>query len=122
MKNLLVSSAFLLLSVQLFSQTYFETSWISNNVKYTGFVLFYSDEEALVRIKYNANGMDKVASYKCSYQEFTKTDGTKDRYLNGTEASIVKGDNGTTVTAQITFILRIQTTTIIRLIPLMTMD
>ncbi|RDY61033.1 DUF7477 domain-containing protein [Flagellimonas nanhaiensis] len=91
MKKHLITLTFLLLFVRLHSQTYFETSWISNNVKYTGFVLFYSDEEALVRIKYNANGVDKVASYKCSYQDFTKMDGTKDRYLNGTEASIVKG-------------------------------
>ena len=94
MKNLVTVIFFLFFVGSSFSQTYFETSWISRNIKYTGFVMFYNDNEALVRIKYNANGTDKVAQYKCTYQDFTKADGTRDRYLNGNDAKIVRGENG----------------------------
>ncbi len=94
MKNQLILFFFVLFSSNSFCQNYYETSWISNNIKYTGFVIFYNDNEALVRIKYNTNGDDKVAQYVCAYQEFTKNDGTKDRYLNGNGAKIMRGPTG----------------------------
>lgn len=82
-----------------FSQTYYETSWISNDVKYTALVIFYQDNEALVRVKYYANGSDKLASFLCNYTIFTKTDGSTDKYLNGVDAILVKGPSGSSYSA-----------------------
>ncbi|MDC6384533.1 hypothetical protein D2V93_06075 [Flagellimonas taeanensis] len=91
-KRSIFLALYLLLGIQAFSQSYYyETSWISNSVKYTGFVFFYTDTEALVRIKYFANGTDKVAQYKGTFKEFTKADGTKDYFLDGENPLIIRG-------------------------------
>lgn len=91
-KKSIFLALYLLLGFQAFSQSpYYETSWISNNVKYTGLVLFFSDTEALIRIKYFANGSDKVAQYIGTLKEFTKTNGIKDHFLDGENAVIIRG-------------------------------
>ncbi|WP_437396787.1 DUF7477 domain-containing protein [Flagellimonas lutimaris] len=91
MKTFLALSLTLLTSTLGFSQTYYETSWISGEIKYTALVIFYEDSEALVRVKYYANGSDNLANFSCSYKNFTKSDGTTDRFLDGTNAFIVRG-------------------------------
>ena len=73
MKNFFTLFLFLLCSLPGISQNYFETSWVSGEVKYTALVIFYSDTEAVVRVKYYANGADKVAGYICSYKDTTLT-------------------------------------------------
>jgi len=91
MKTFLALSLTLLTSILGFSQTYYETSWISGEIKYTALVIFYEDSEAFVRVKYYANGSDNLANFGCSYKNFTKSDGTTDRFLDGTNAFIVRG-------------------------------
>ncbi|WP_108423500.1 DUF7477 domain-containing protein [Flagellimonas amoyensis] len=91
-KRIIFLALYLLMGFQAFSQSpYYETSWISNSVKYTGFAFFYSDTEALFRIKYFANGSDKVAQYRGTFKEFTKADGTTDYYLDGENPFIIRG-------------------------------
>ncbi|WP_424988990.1 DUF7477 domain-containing protein [Flagellimonas sp.] len=99
MKNFFTLFLFLLCSLPGISQNYFETSWVSGEVKYTALVIFYSDTEAVVRVKYYANGADKVAGYICSYKDFQKADGTTDKYLNGYDAYIVRGPSGSSYSA-----------------------
>ncbi|RPG31431.1 MAG: hypothetical protein CBB72_012225 [Muricauda sp. TMED12] len=99
MKTLLALSLTLLTSIFGFSQTYYETSWISGEIKYTALVIFYEDSEALVRVKYYNNGLDKLANFGCSYKNFTKSDGTTDRYLDGTNASIIRGSSESSYSA-----------------------
>lgn len=77
-------------STTLFAQ-YYETSWISNGVKYTGFVAKTGDNQYLFRIKYIVRGEDKLASYQANSKEFTKSDGTKSSYLDGQNGRIVRG-------------------------------
>lgn len=99
-KKSILLTLYLLLGIQAFSQSpYHETSWISNNVKYTGFVFFFSDNEAMIRIKYFANGSDKVAHYLGTYKEFTKADGTKKYYLDGENAFMVRGTENSSYSA-----------------------
>ncbi|PQJ16554.1 DUF7477 domain-containing protein [Aureicoccus marinus] len=81
-------------STTLFAQ-YFETSWISNGVKYTGFAVKTGEYEYLFRIKYISKGEDKLASYRAVFKGFTKSDGTKDTYLDGQNGEIIRGPSGT---------------------------
>ncbi|MEO2051177.1 MAG: hypothetical protein ABGX00_05400 [Allomuricauda sp.] len=99
MKQFFFVIALLLFFPKGSAQDYFETSWISNGVKYTALVVFYDVNDAIVRVKYYNNGADKLAGFNCSYQEFTKIDGTKDRFLNGTDATIVRGPSGSSYSA-----------------------
>lgn len=91
-KRSIFLALYLLMGMQVFSQSpYYETSWISNTVKYTGFVFVFSDTEALFRIKYFANGSDKVAQFIGTFKEFTKADGTTDVFLDGESPLIIRG-------------------------------
>lgn len=99
MKNLLVSLMILCAAISGYSQNYYETSWVSGDVKYTALVIFYEENEALVRVKYYANGADKLATYACSYKNFIKADGTTDQYLDGREAHMVRGPSNSTYSA-----------------------
>ncbi|MBO0329352.1 DUF7477 domain-containing protein [[Muricauda] lutisoli] len=99
MKNIIVLLLIFLSSISGFSQDYYETSWVSGEVKYTALVIFYGENEALVRVKYYANGADKLASYTCEYKNFTKSDGTTDRYLDGFGAQIVRGPSNSSYSA-----------------------
>ncbi|WP_318311365.1 DUF7477 domain-containing protein [Flagellimonas crocea] len=99
MKNSIVLFLFLLTSLWGRSQTYYETSWVSGETKYTALIVFYEENEAFVRVKYYANGSDKLASYICSYKDFTKSDGSTDRYLDGQDAYIVRGPSGSSYSA-----------------------
>lgn len=78
-----------------YSQEYFEASWISGETKYTALIIFYDKNESLVRVKYYIDGSDKVANFGCTYKSFEKSDGTTDRYLDGTDATIVRGTTDT---------------------------
>lgn len=91
-----------------FSQSYYETSWTSNNVKYNALVIFYDDDSAIVRVKYFANGAEKLAGFNVTYEDFTKADGSKDRYLNGSDAWMVRGPSNSTYSAD-NFYLQTQT-------------
>lgn len=99
MKTFLALSLTLLTSIFGSSQTYYETSWISGEIKYTALVIFYEDSEALVRVKYYNNGSDKLANFGCSYKNFTKSDGSTDKFLDGTNASIVRGPSQSSYSA-----------------------
>ena len=99
MKTFFTQTLFLFSALFSFSQTYYETSWISGEVKYTALVIFYGQDEAIVRVKYYANGSDKLASFLCNYEDFTKADGSQDHFLNGVDAAIVRGPEGSSYSA-----------------------
>gem|GEM_PF-1779389 len=99
MKNIILIFVFLSSSLLVRAQEYYETSWISGEVKYTALVIFYEEDQAIVRVKYYANGADKLAGFLCKYENFTKADGTQDEYLNGSEAFIVRGPEGSSYSA-----------------------
>ncbi|WP_375324975.1 hypothetical protein [Flagellimonas sp. GZD32] len=99
MKNFFVLALFLLCSAFSFSQSYYETSWISGEVKYTALVVFYEEDEAFVRVKYYTNGSDRVSGYNCTYKTFTKSDGTTGRYLDGNDAYMVQGPSNASYSA-----------------------
>lgn len=99
MKNFIALLAIACCSLMTKAQDYYETSWISGEVKYTALVIFYEQDQAIVRVKYYANGADKLASFLCTYENFTKSDGSQDKFLNGVDAIIVRGPEGSTYSA-----------------------
>ncbi|MDY2586221.1 DUF7477 domain-containing protein [Winogradskyella aquimaris] len=81
---------FFSLNIGFSQQKFYETSWTSNNVSYTGLLIYNSDNDAFMRVKYKANNSDKVAEFKCYKISFNEGD-IKGYYWDGRNANLVKG-------------------------------
>lgn len=77
------------------AQTYYETSWMSGGIRYDALLIFYDDNDILVRTKYTS-GSYKVAEYTATAQTVTLDDGSLCYYIDGSDASIVYGEGGYT--------------------------
>ncbi|GLU44201.1 hypothetical protein [Allomuricauda sp. NBRC 101325] len=99
MKNLLVLGLFFLCSHFSFSQSFFETSWISNDVKYTAFFVQHTDVDAFICVKYFMNGSERVALYESQLKTFTKSNGATDKYWDGFDATMKRGAAGASYNA-----------------------
>lgn len=75
----------LFLSLGARAQEFFEVNWKSDGVSYTGLLIYYSDEDALMRVRYTYNNEYKVAEFKCKYKKLN---------LSGREGFILDGENG----------------------------
>jgi hypothetical protein len=74
------------------SQSFYEVTWSSNSINYYGFLIFYSDNDATMRVKYNdQNGQYKVAEYKCTGSQSETSDHIKYYLLDGEDARVVYG-------------------------------
>ena len=78
-------------------QKFYETSWKSNNITYTGLLIYNNDNDALMRVKYSVNNSNKVAEFKCYKIPFSDGD-IKGYYWDGRNAKLVKG-NGSSYNA-----------------------
>lgn len=73
-----------------FSQTYFETQWKTEGITYTGFCVYFNDDDAFMRINFLKNGSPVIAEYKCSGKQF-KEKGYDGYLLDGKDAIIIQG-------------------------------
>lgn len=93
MKRLILLLLLTILVVQQsISQTYYETSWRAEGVKYTGLLIYYDDNDAVMRVGYTLNGEYNVSEYQC-YGHHFEEDGYTGYLLDGKEA---KGIHGST--------------------------
>ncbi len=91
MKNFFYPIAFIIcFNLSVAQQKFYETSWTSNNVTYTGLLMYKSDTDAKMRVKYIINGLPKVAEFQC-YKIPFNNDGIKGYYWDGRNAKIVIG-------------------------------
>lgn len=74
-------------------QIFYETRWTTGNVKYTGLLIYYDDNDAVMRIKYTINNKYKVAEFKCFGEHFGE-DEYSGYILDGQDAIVVYGDDG----------------------------
>lgn len=79
-------------------QIFFEGSWRSHGIQYTGLLIFYDDNDAVMRVKFDLNNQHQVAEYKC-YGEQLNHDDFKGYLLDGREATIVYGNKKQTYSA-----------------------
>ncbi|MGB1247973.1 MAG: DUF7477 domain-containing protein [Chitinophagales bacterium] len=70
---------------------FYETSWQYENVTYTGLLIYYDDNDAFMRVKYEVDGQYKVAEFSCYGSQFEE-DGVSGYLLEGKDAAIVYGD------------------------------
>lgn len=93
MKKLLLLLILLLGSKSVQAQNFFETSWKYGNTQYTGLLIFYDDNDALMRISYTKNNLKKVAEYKC-YGKYFEGNGLEGYLLDGKNGKLVYGATG----------------------------
>ncbi len=73
-----------------FGQNFYEVKWTGHDgVNYLGFLIYNSDNDALMRVKYKANGVYKVAEYKCTGRYFTANNGRNYYLVDGSNAHVV---------------------------------
>ncbi len=89
---LIFSLAALLCIKTCFAQNFYEVKWTGDKmVKYTGFLIYNSDNDALMRVGYTADGVYRVAEYKVNSKHFTSQDGTNYYMMEGKDARLVYG-------------------------------
>ncbi len=77
-----------------FGQSFYEVKWTGNDaVNYKGFLIYNSDNDALMRVAFTVNGVYKVAEYKVTSKYFTTADGINYYLMNGENAIFVYNGN-----------------------------
>lgn len=94
MKNNLLLFLLMFIWQNNFAQNFYETSWNSSNVKYTALLIYYDDDDAIMRVNYKINDKLKVAEFKCYVQHFEEDD-IEGYLLDGRDAKVVYGYDGT---------------------------
>ncbi|GGB23403.1 hypothetical protein GCM10011511_54080 [Puia dinghuensis] len=74
------------------SQSFYDVRWTGGSISYYGFLIFYSDNDAIMRIRYlDRNGKYKVAEYKCTGKQGETEDHIRYYFLGGQDARVVYG-------------------------------
>lgn len=98
MKKLLLLSFLMLCLFQAKSQNYYETVWTTDNITYTGLLVYYEADDSFMRVKYLLNGQPKVAEFKCYWEPYLeRNDGSY--LLDGRDAKVVIGSTASTYSA-----------------------
>lgn len=89
-----ITGIFLLLSLRLFSQNFYQIDWSDGDVSYSALLVWYSDNDAYARVGYtDAKGEYKVAEFTCKGQYFTADDGSQHYFIDGDAARMIYGDD-----------------------------
>lgn len=83
-------------------QKFYETKWTSGDIKYHGFLVYSSDNDAFMWINYTTFGSVKITCFNCNKVTFND-DGIKGYYWDGKNDKMIKGTHQATM--QIIFIL-----------------
>lgn len=82
--RILLLSFFLTLSIPVFSQSLYEIEFSAGKVKYKGFLVYFNEEDAYMRIAYTINNVYNVVNV-----DYTSTSGQEDGY----NYFIMQGEN-----------------------------
>ena len=83
-------SFFFTLSVPVFSQSLYEIQFSAQRVKYKGFLVYFNEEDAYMRIGYTVNNV-----YNVVHVEYTSTSGQEDGY----NYFVMQGENPQFITS-----------------------
>lgn len=75
------------------AQIYYETKWESNDVTYTGLMIYYDDNAATMRVKYSVDGNYRVAEFNCFGKNVSTGQGNV-YLIDGQDAKVVYGGGG----------------------------
>ena len=94
---MMLKRSYLLLVLSLFTglnlsaQNFYETSWESGGVDYDAFLVFHSDNDAFMRVKYTVSEVYRVAEFDITGEYLQLEDGSTCYLLSGEDARIVYG-------------------------------
>ncbi|MDJ1478988.1 caspase family protein [Cytophagaceae bacterium YF14B1] len=71
------------------SQSFYEITWTSDQVAYNALLVFYSSDNAYIRVRYQANEAYNVAEYPCKGEYRYTSTGSQYYLINGENARIV---------------------------------
>ncbi|MEP6676941.1 MAG: caspase family protein [Ferruginibacter sp.] len=81
------------LSPRLHAQIFYETQWKIDNITYTGLMIYYNTNDALMRVHYTINNDYKVVEFKCQYKKLNMN-GREGYILDGIDAKFMYSKNG----------------------------
>lgn len=91
MKKLVLLLLFTLITIRVgFAQNFYEVNWTSGSITYTGFLVFYDDNDSFMRVQYTYSGIHKIAEFKCYGKNFEENN-VEGYLLDGRDASMIKG-------------------------------
>ncbi|MFD0998190.1 caspase family protein [Ohtaekwangia kribbensis] len=86
-----------LVQIDLLGQNFYEVIWkdVNQDILYTGLLIYYSDDDALMRVKYNnQQGIYIVAEFECKGKYITMNNGDQKYILDGIDAKVVYSSDG----------------------------
>lgn len=81
----------LLIPFEAHTQSFYQIKWTGHDkINYWGLLVYYSQDDAFVRVKYRNNDSAYiVAEYKCKCKYYNTDDGKQHFYINGENAHVV---------------------------------
>ncbi len=97
--RILLFSFFLTLSVPVFSQSLYEIQFSASGVKYKGFLVYFNEEDAYMRVAYTINNVYNVVNI-----DYTSNSGQEDGYnyfvMQGKNPKFITKNSGSRVNQQ----------------------
>ncbi|AFM05591.1 hypothetical protein Fleli_3261 [Bernardetia litoralis DSM 6794] len=92
-------SFFSTLSTPVFSQSLYEIEFSASNIKYKGFLVYFNEEDAYMRVAYHYNNVYNVVNI-----DYTSVSGQEDGYnyfiMQGENAKFITSNSGSRVNQQ----------------------
>lgn len=83
----------MLMRTCLYAQSFYEIKWDVDNTKYKAFLVYYSNEDAYIRVGFkDSKNVYNVAEYEVEGRYYTTKEGNRNYYLDGKNAYIVYGN------------------------------
>lgn len=95
MKKSLLFFLSLLVFSPIWGQSFYETHWTSGNITYFALIIYYDDDDILVRVNYKSDDKLKVAEYMATASSYTLDNGSTRYHLDGVDAQIVYNEGET---------------------------
>jgi len=89
-KKICFCICFVFICTMLKAQEFFEVKWKQDNVLYTGLLIYYNTDDAIMRVRYTIDGHYRVAEFKCQYKKMNMN-GREGYILDGMDAKLVYG-------------------------------
>jgi hypothetical protein len=93
--RLIITLFILLNSLGTQAQSFYEAQFSTKGINYYALVIFYDDNDVLIRTRYMEGETFKVAEFKATAQITTTESGADCYLIDGTDAKLVYGDDGT---------------------------
>ncbi len=80
--------------IPVIGQDFYTTQWTQKGTTYSGLLIYYGENDALMRVNFDYNGQNHIAEFKCKGEYFKRSEYSKysGYLLNGFSAKMIQGD------------------------------